>query len=414
MSKKILVLGLGQNNFLSYLYATLKKYNNEFYISAPFYTDLNSTNKDESWMYNNETIKSDKSILMILKSTFLSLFSLHFYQTFFFICFVEKKFNKSLHFISQQILAKAYFLNNNNFKSYDTFHFHFMQYSYLRELFLVPRNKKIVCSFWGSDLLRTSDILNFYIVKKALKKASVITCQSAELREIILSKFGRELFEKIEINIFPVDSITYNQMDLMIDNHQEINAFKNEYGYSTDKFNVLIGHNGSPFNNHLAIIKAIHKSIYAEKIHLIINLNYGLSHREKASYKKKLIKALFESPFTYTIIEHFFSKEELALSRLSTDVFIHLPISDALSGSMLEMLYASCSVITGSWLPYKTFTNAKLVYHEVNDFTMIADKMDFILNNFEAEKQKIKENKTNVKNHFLTDAIIKKWNIILN
>ncbi len=414
MSKKILVLGLGQNNFLSYLYASLKRSNDDFFISAPFFADLNYTNKDESWMYNNEVIKNEKSFSLIIKSILSNLVSLHFYQTFFFIFFVEKKLYKSLHFIRQHILAKAYFLNNNNFRSYDTFHFHFMQYSYLRELFLVPKNKKIVCSFWGSDLLRTDDILNFYFVKKALNKASIITCQSAELREIILSKFGRNLFEKIEINMFPVDSKTYNQMDLMADNQEIISEFKNKFGYSTDKFNMLIGHNASPFNNHLAIIKAIQHSIYTERVHLIINLNYGLSHREKASYKKKLIKALSKSPFAYTIIEDYFSKEELALSRLATDVFIHLPISDALSGTLLEMLYASCSVITGSWLPYKTFTNANLRYHEVNDFTTIADKMDYILNNFEAEKESIKENNSNIKNHFLTDAIIKKWNTILN
>ena len=68
MSKKILVLGLGQNNFLSYLYASLKRSNDDFFISAPFFADLNYTNKDESWMYNNEVIKNEKSFSLIIKS----------------------------------------------------------------------------------------------------------------------------------------------------------------------------------------------------------------------------------------------------------------------------------------------------------------------------------------------------------
>lgn len=414
MSKKILVLGVGQNNFLSYLYGTLKRFNNDFFISAPFYTDLNQTNKDESWMYNNEKIKVKQSFFALLQSFFFCLFSAHCYQTFFFILFVEGKLHKAFHFFYKQIGAKAFFIQNHNFSDYDTFHFHFMQYSYLRELFLVPTNKKIVCSFWGSDLLRTSDILNFYFVKKALNKATIITCQSAELKEIILSKFGRNLYNKIQINMFPVDSITYNQMDVLSDNSEKINEFKNTFAYETEKLNILIGHNGSPFNNHLEIINQIRKSIHIRNLHLIINLNYGISPKEKEAYKNKLINTLIDSGCTYTLIEHFFSKEELALSRLSTDIFIHMPISDALSGSMLEMLYASSIVITGSWLPYKTFTSNNLLYHEVAGFHQLSKKINEIATNFEQNKERIKHNKMIIKNHFLNDSIVRKWSTILN
>jgi hypothetical protein len=414
MSKKILVLGVGQNNFLSYLYGTLKRFNDQFVITAPFYSDLNATHKDESWMYNNEHIQIKPSLFAVFKSILLSSVTSHFYHTFFFILGVEGKFKKAIHFAYKHIQAQAFFIQNNHFAECDIFHFHFMQYSYLRELFLVPKDKKIVCSFWGSDLLRTSDILNFHIVKKALNRATTITCQSAELREIILSKFGRNLFDKIQITMFPVDAITYNHMDVLQNNEEKMAAFKTKFGFATDKLNVLIGHNGSPFNNHLEIIDQIQKSVHARQLHLIINLNYGISATEKESYKNKLINTLKASECSYTIIEHFFSKEELALSRLSTDVFIHLPISDALSGSMLEMLYAGCIVMTGSWLPYKTFLNAKLTYHEVIDFSRITEKIDFIITNFEAEKETSKHNAEAIKNHFLTDAIVKKWNTILS
>ena len=70
--------------------------------------------------------------------------------------------------------------------------------------------------------------------------------------------------------------------------------------------------------------------------------------------------------------------------------------------------------MTGSWLPYKTFLNAKLTYHEVIDFSRITEKIDFIITNFEAEKETSKHNAEAIKNHFLTDAIVKKWNTILS
>jgi hypothetical protein len=414
MSKKILVLGLGQNNFLSYLYSELKKYDSNFYITVPFLNEISTDTVSNNWMYQNDTLNFNKSIISFFQSFIYCLFSNHFYRTFFFILLVEKKIGKSLHFCQQQLLAKSFFIQNKNFQEYDTFHFHFMQYSFLRELFLIPKNKKIVCTFWGSDLLRTNDILNFYFVKKALNRATIITCQSEELKEIILSKFGRNLYNKIEISIFPLPENIYNLIDLNINNTQLINSFKEKYGYSKDRINILIGHSGSPSNNHLKIINSLKKLNHKNKIHLIINLNYAITESEKKSYKSELIQALNSIECSYVILEKFFVGEELAISRLASDIFIHAPISDALSGTMLELLYASNIVITGSWLPYKTFRKANLRYYEINDFLELSSKLDVIIENFELEKEATFNNKSSVRDYFMSEKSIEKWSQILS
>lgn len=414
MSKKILVLGLGQNNFLSFLYSSLKKYNPAFTIAAPFYTEITSDSNHDSWMYENENITFRNSIFSLLHSFIFCIFSRHFYKTFFFILFVEKKLSKSVHFCYSQLLAKSFFIRNNSFEEYDTFHFHFMQYSYLRELFLVPKNKKIVCTFWGSDLLRTNDILNFYFVKKALNKASIITCQSEELKEIILSKFGRNLIDKIQISIFPVNKKIYDLIDLNSNNKQLLDVFKSNYNYSNNKINILIGHSGSPSNNHLEIVNSLEKLTHKNKIHLIINLNYAITESEKKVYKSELIKSLNHIGCSYVILEKFFVNEELAISRLASDIFIHAPISDALSGTMLELLYASNIVITGSWLPYKTFKKANLNYFEINDFIQLSSILDLIIENFKSEKEATSKNKLSIPHYFMSEEIIKKWSKILS
>ena len=414
MSKKVLVLGLGQNNFLSFLYSTLKKFDSSFSISVPFFNEITSDSVNDTWMYDNGKIVFKNTIISFLQSLTFCLFSKHFYETFFFILFVEKKIGKSFHFCFEHFKAKAFFIQNNNFHDYDTFHFHFMQYSYLRELFLVPKNKKIVCSFWGSDLLRTSDILNFYFVKKALNKATIITCQSEELKEIVLSKFGRNLIDKIEIVIFPIYDKVYNLMDLNYNNQENINRFKTNFNYSLNKINVLIGHSGSISNNHLKIINSLESFKNKDKIHLIINLNYAITATEKETYKKELFNALNKLNYSYVILENFFIDDELAISRMSSDIFIHAPISDALSGTMLELLYASNIVITGSWLPYKTFRKASLNYYEINDFMELAEKLDSIIENFESEKNVASKNKFSIREHFITNNDIKKWSKILS
>ncbi len=414
MSKKILVLGLGQNNFLSFLYSKLKKHDVGLYISAPFYTEINAESNHDSWMYENETIKTKNSLFFIFKSFITCLFSKHFYQTFFFILFVEGKVGKSFHFFYKQIQAKAFFIQNNNFKDYTTFHFHFMQYSYLRELFLVPKNKKIVCTFWGSDLLRTNDILNFYFVKKALNRATIITCQSEELKEIILSKFGRNLSDKIQIAIFPVNEKIYDWIDGNYNFKENITAFKSNYGYSNSKINVLIGHSGSTSNNHLKIIQSLENLKNKSKIHLVVNLNYAITENEKENYKIALTETLNKVGCSYVILEKFFANEELAISRLASDIFIHAPISDALSGTMLELLYATNIIITGSWLPYKTFRKAKLDYFEINDFSELETILDPIIETFELEKEKTQKNKFSIRDYFFNEKIIKNWSKIVS
>ncbi|MDI1256579.1 MAG: hypothetical protein PSV16_10800 [Flavobacterium sp.] len=413
MQKKILVLGLGQNNFLSFLYGAVKKKDSDFFISAPFFTAFNNTSHTDSWMYSNDKIVRKISFVCYLKSAFSCLLSKHFYQTLFFILFVELKFSKTLHFVVKQMQAKAFFIANQNFNDYDIFHFHFMQYSYLKEVFMVPKNKKIVCTFWGSDLLRTSDIFNFYFVKKALNKATTITCQTAELREVILSKYGRNLLDKIEVNMFPLEESIYQLMKSNATEVKKISQFKAQFNYSPDKINVLIGHNGSIFNNHLQIINALQHLRDVQQFHLIVNLNYAITENQTIAYKNELNAALTKTNCSYTILENFFSGETLALSRLATDVFVHAPVSDAISSTMLEMLYAGSVVIAGSWLPYKTFKNAQLKYHEIVEFEDISKIFNAIALHFNEEKQKMQTNTLAVENYFLNDKIATKWCRIL-
>ena len=106
-----------------------------------------------------------------------------------------------------------------------------------------------------------------------------------------------------------------------------------------------------------------------------------------------MTEALNKSGCSYVILEKFFVDEELSISRLASDFFIHAPISDALSGTMLELLYASNIVFTGSWLPYKTFKAAKLSYFEISDFKELSEKLDAVIENFDDEKENTLKNK---------------------
>ena len=127
-----------------------------------------------------------------------------------------------------------------------------------------------------------------------------------------------------------------------------------------------------------------------------------------------MTEALNKSGCSYVILEKFFVDEELSISRLASDVFIHAPISDALSGTMLELLYASNIVITGSWLPYKTFKAAHLSYFEITDFIELSEKLDSVIENFETEKELTLKNKSLVRDTFISEKLVQKWDWILS
>lgn len=408
MNRRIVVLGLGQNNFLSYLYSVLKIHHQDYSISAPFFSELNTEKKDESWMYDNQNIIRKPRIPHFLKAVVSILLNKYTYIFFHYILFVEGKGKKAFHFLYSFFKEQSFLYANDAFKTYDIAHFHFMQYSYVRSVFLLPSTKKIVCSFWGSDLLRTSDNFNHFIIQKVLSRANAITCQTPEMKEIILSKFGRNLEKKIKLCLFPLDRLSYDNIDLYRNDNAEIEKFKKDFGFHLTKKNILIGHNGNASNQQIEVIQSLLDLKTINDYHLIINLNYGCPPQEITAFKNALETLLKSTQTTFYINEIFYNKKELALSRLATDIFIHVPISDALSGSMLEMLYANTTVITGTWLNYKTFKKAHLDYFEVEAIRDIPYTIEKSC--LESDRDhKVSNNQRNIITYFNNAILIENW-----
>lgn len=408
----VLVLGTSQNNFKSFLYGKIKEKFPSFLFTNPFISEIND-GKVNDWMYDNAKIQFKKSFFSYLQSTFSLLFSKIHLQIFFYILFIERKTTKAFHFIFISIKEKAFFLANRNFEIYDVFHFHYLQYSYLREIFLIPASKKIVCTFWGSDLLRTGDTFNHFIVKKALEKANVITCQTAEMKEIILSKYGRNLREKIVIVKFIIPKEVFVQIDNFSYDQFGIDSFKEKYRLPSEKKIVVIGHSGSPENNHLAVIKSLESFQHKDKVHFMINLNYATGGEKYEYYRNEIENFALAIGLDFSINENFFSGKDLALSRIITDVFIHVPSSDALSATLTEMVYSGAEIITGKWLSYNTFRELKLLDYEINDFDEISHYLSQILEAKKENNLNLSVKKTKIQQCFLNDEIVQQWTKIL-
>ena len=99
----------------------------------------------------------------------------------------------------------------------------------------------------------------------------------------------------------------------------------------------------------------------------------------------------------------------LAKLRLATDILISLRRSDQLSAAITENLYAKSIVITGAWLPYKTFKDLGLVFFEIGSIKDINSKLLYVFENFEKVKSEIKTNSDIVYNNFNWNKIIEDW-----
>ena len=70
------------------------------------------------------------------------------------------------------------------------------------------------------------------------------------------------------------------------------------------------------------------------------------------------MQALNNCLIPYVVLDDYFLDDDLALLRLATDIFLHMPESDALSAALTETAYAGGVTITGDWLPYSPFKKA--------------------------------------------------------
>jgi glycosyltransferase involved in cell wall biosynthesis len=65
---------------------------------------------------------------------------------------------------------------------------------------------------------------------------------------------------------------------------------------------------------------------------------------------------------SYSMLERFLTKKEVARLRMASDVMVLMQTTDQLSASLQEHLYAGSVVIAGDWLPYVVFENEGIFF----------------------------------------------------
>lgn len=346
----------------------------------------------------------------ILKALALIVFSPHIYVDIFFLLFFNRLSGvKSLFKIHWEPAIMLTGILKQ--KDINVVHVHFVDNLNVRYLKYLPSNVKIVCTFWGSDLFMSRSLWEHYYQCKSIMKADIITVTTPEMEMVIASKFGQEAVAKISNTTFVLSPELFQLIDaykLMDNKEAELKTFTLKSGIPDNKIIIAIGNNARLENNHLQILTelSVLPPEIKQQLFLIIPASYGNS---SSDYFKEVISLAGKIGIPHLFIKEFLPDAEIAYLRLVTDIYLHLPVDDALSGTAIEYMYAGKIFITGSWLPYSLFRKHGLHYHLVNSFSEISNMLENIISDIENNAQKSEGNIPIIRNTLHPNKVVDGW-----
>lgn len=412
---KILSLGISQSNYLGQLYGDLQDKYKNYKVGINNYYDVTKGQVPNKQDVFSEYFNFEKKKVTPFHS-FKSFIELSFTKEFWEMYFFERSQGRSIKetyyflrsFAYDKVVTEKFILATG----YDIYHFHYCNPANLKYIHHFPKGKKVICSFWGSDLMRETGVANVFYVKKALDRASVITIQNAELAEMMYCKYGRELRDKTAIIQFTIHTKIYDNIDLMRSNVERIENFKNTYNIPQDKIVITVSHNAFAANNHFKILAALEELPSKLRNMIVVILPLGYGRNDDYIHKLEMYKE--SSKVELVLLHQFFGPEETALLRLCTDLMIQMPISDALSGAMTEVLYAGNHVIVGGWLPYGLLRRKGINYSEIEKYNELRVVIESYLNNPAFFRDKNNTNPDSIKFALFPDKTTADWNTLFS
>ena len=204
-----------------------------------------------------------------------------------------------------------------------------------------------VCSFWGSDLMRSS-ARALQQMKSYLDKCNVISVHNEKNVEMIRRVYGESAAKKTYLIYF--GQTGYQDIDDMRKARTRQQC-REAFGIEPDRFVISIGYSASSAQQQLEAIEAISKMSQArlKLITLILQQTYGENDPDYTRRTRELAEQL---PCKTVVLTQFMGPEESAMLRLSADMFVQSIKTDAFSASMQEYLYAGACVLQGEWLDY--------------------------------------------------------------
>lgn len=267
------------------------------------------------------------------------------------------------HFINFRLALNRALQEN----CYDFIHVHYVEniLLYNHKYFFNKLKTSLIVSVWGSDFYKASRFKRSILVKYLQKAVKVTIPNSQGIDDIYDYYRIPEVRDKIDFVPFflkPLHELKMISLD-------DVKSFNDSLGIRDTDLVITIGYNLRQNQQHLEIIKEIENCGLFDKMKDKIHFILPLSYPSDPPYLQKIRSFISDSNFKYTLLTNFIPNRDVAILRKATSVFIQLQITDMLSASMIEHIYADNLVITGSWLPYKVLDEIGVDYLKIDSIS---------------------------------------------
>lgn len=223
---------------------------------------------------------------------------------------------------------------------------------------LKKHGAKLIVTPWGSDIYRVGTLQRWF-TKQLINKADYITLMPN-------SKFGDDVKHQFSIPETKCIPLCFGSdvLDKILNDTKSKNECKKELLGTSDYFCIVVGYNASSAQNHLKIIEALQE--VKEQLPPNTIVLFPMTYAKVESYMCQVKTKLDTLGLKYRIFDSYLTDAEVVNLRKSTDLFIHMQVTDAYSSSLQETLICGQKVINADWLRYKELEQRGLPYRLAN------------------------------------------------
>ncbi|MEG1886652.1 MAG: hypothetical protein RR177_00865 [Oscillospiraceae bacterium] len=276
----------------------------------------------------------------------------------------------------------------NSLGKFDIVNIHFLATEETLLLSTLSKNyRRIIASFYGSDMLRVKKI-NKILQKPFLNKSTDITVSTDNMYKYAGEFFSKKNLQKVSQIGFGTSSID-NLLDIR--KTKTKSECKMMFGFPEDKLAVFCGYNRSRAHRQIDIIKMLGKlsQEIKDKIYIVCHCSYPQNDEE---YLDEISRGIAESGCEGRVLTDYLVGERLMYLRLSTDIMFNVQSTDACSASMSESIMSNAVVIIGDWLSYPAYEKEQVYLQTIHEFSDITPLVEDIVLNYNDYYEKTRDN----------------------
>lgn len=255
----------------------------------------------------------------------------------------------------------------------------------------------------GSDFYRATSEEREY-KRRLIECADRITAETEGTLREFGDYYGPDVQSKIGLLPFGIEVLNY--IEKCEENDRE--RIKEKYELEQNRIVVTCGYNAGAAHQHEKMIEALTKvnDNIKKQIICVFPMTYPSGQE---TYIKTIESKLVSSGLSYKILTDFMDFSEMAEYAQISDIMIHVQVTDQLSSTMLEEMYAGSVVIAGSWLPYESLRNKGIFFLSVDAVSELSRVMEDAVANLYTYKEKCSPNRAAVWKHSSWDELAPKW-----